>query len=200
MGDDSGPTGACCKVGRLAATYDLADVDGALARRHDDGESLRDLAEYLNRRTFDAALSTAGAAGAGDREALFVALTDDDVGSGRRAAVRTTLRNAGLDVEGVLDDFVSHQTVRTHLQECLDRDTGRSLSVDREGARSTIEWATTRADAVVMEKLEQLRAVGKLRTGPLSTTLSVRVTCEDCETTYRVRDLIARGRCDCARG
>jgi hypothetical protein len=190
----------CCKVGRVADRYDLPNLDDALARRHGAGDGLRDLASLTNRRILADAITGADADVVGDADALYETITGDDVSAGRRAEVRAQLSNAGVDVLGMEDDFVSHQTIRSHLRECLDVDTSRSSPLDRERAAGTVEWARSRSEAVIQRTVERLRESDELATGPLDVTHTVRITCEDCGRTYRQEELLTEGRCACAGG
>jgi len=190
----------CCKVGRVADRWSLPDLDDALARRHEAGDGLRDLAEMVNRRVLEDAVTGADADVIGDADALYATITGEDVSAGRRAEVRAQLSNAGVDVLGMEDDFVSHQTVKSHLNDCLGIDTARSQPLDRERATGTVEWARSRSEAVIERTIERLRASDELETGSLSVTHTVRITCEDCGQTYRQDELLASGRCDCAAG
>lgn len=190
----------CCKVGWVADRYDLFELDAALGRRHEAGDGLRDLADLLNRRILEDALTGADADIVGDADALYATITGDDVSAGRRAEVRAQLSNAGVDVLGMEDDFVSHQTIKTHLNDCLDIDTSRSSPLDRERASGTVEWARSRSEAVIERTMERLQANGELSTGPLSVTHTVRITCEDCGRTYRQDELLETGRCACEAG
>jgi len=190
----------CCKVGRVADRYDLFELDATLGRRHEAGDGLRDLADLVNRRILEDALTGADADIVGDADALYATITEDDVSAGRRAEVRAQLSNAGVDVLGMEDDFVSHQTIKTHLNDCLDIDTSRSSTLDRERASGTVEWARSRSEAVIERTMERLQANDELSTGSLSVTHTVRITCEDCGRTYRQDELLETGRCACEAG
>lgn len=191
-------TTACCKVGRAIASYDLFEFDAELRRQRERGLSLRDLAAFTNTRMLERALADAGADVVGDPDSLYRALTDA-ADTGTRVEVESTLDREGVDVEALRDAFVSHTTVKTHLNDCLDVATDRELSVDPEAERGTIEWARTRSERVIEESLSRLRRAGELDTGPLAVAGTVRVTCEDCGRSYRLHDLLDAGGCDCER-
>lgn len=188
---------ACCKVGRSASRYGLGHLDEDLERRREEGESLRDLETFVNRRVLERALEDAGADTISDAAAIYGMLADDELGAGRHVELRQKLRRAGVDVPAVRSDFVSHQTVRDHLRNCLSIDTSVRAEVDRESARGTIEWARSRFLGITGRTLERLRTADELDVGELEVTDSVRVTCVDCGETYRLDDLVDRGRCSC---
>ena len=195
MGDSS--THTCCKIGRDCAKYDLSGLDENLCRRRADGASLRDLQEFVNERVLERALADANADVVGDPENIYRLLRDDEVSSGRQAELRSRLERAGIDIEAVENDFVSHQTVRGHLKECLDIDTSRQSSTDIEQAARNINWAESRSKAVIKRTLDQLRNTNQLATDDLDVTQTIRVTCTGCGETYRVADLLDRGGCEC---
>ena len=195
MGDSSART--CCKIGRDCAKYDLSGLDENLCRRRADGASLRDLQEFVNERVLERALADANADVVGDPENIYRLLRDDEVSSGRQAELRSRLERAGIDMEAVENDFVSHQTVRDHLKKCLDVDTSRQSSIDIERATRNINWAESRSKAVIKQTLDQLRNANQLATDDLDVTQTVRVTCTGCGETYRVAELLDRGGCEC---
>ena len=205
----SGQTETCsCKVGRSADSYRLDGLDTELVRRRREADaSLRDLADYTNRRILEAALGAAsvdladtiyGAVGDDDAvEVLYDVLAGDDTPAERVARVRTRLSQEGVDVEAIRSDWVTHSTVRTHLRECLDVDTSREASISVEDGRDTMEWARNRCTNIVRETLARMRSAGLLATGPLDVSVSIRVTCTDCGATYRPDALLSARECDC---
>lgn len=194
---DAGAAPACgCKVGRSAAAYGRPELVAELRRRHADGASLRDLERFVNLALLRGALRRADVGPLGSVESVLAALVDD-AGAGRRAEVRERLAQAGVDVAALEDAFVSYGTVRTHLRDCADVETGRRRPLDVEGARGTIEWARSRNVGVVERTLGRLRDAGELETGELELAQVTRVTCADCGASYPVHDLLERGRCAC---
>lgn len=185
-----------CKVGRSARAYDLADVDAGLRSRRADGASLRDLEGVLNRAMLRRALDETDAPVVGGVDAVYEALVGDDVSAGRRAEVRARLDRAGVDVDALLDDFVSYATVRTHLRDCLGVDTDRTEPLSVADARGTIEWSRSRSEGIVERTLERLARRDDVDAGDLAVSHDVRVTCDDCGTTVPVERFLADG-CDC---
>lgn len=203
------PGSSCsCKVGRTIETYDLADLDEDLVEQRQRAEaSLRDLADCVNRRILAAALQAADADVTDDLYgavsdddalgALYEALASDDTPTERTARVRTKLAQQGVDVDAVEADWVTHPTVRTHLRECLNVETGRTASITPEDARNTNEWARTRCENVVDQTFTRLRNADVLDTGDLDVTVTVQVTCSECGATYRPGELLDRRECGC---
>ena len=196
-GESLGATACSCKVGRNARAYDLDRFDSRLRERHRDGASLRDLERVVNTAVLRAALREVGADVIGDVESVYDALVDDDVSAGRRTEVRERLSAAGVDVEALCGDFVSYQTVRTHLRECLEVDTDRREPLDPDDARGTIEWARSRSEGIVARTLERLAESDAVAAGDLDAAHVIRVTCDDCGATFPVETFLDRGGCDC---
>ncbi|WP_435361971.1 rod-determining factor RdfA [Haloarchaeobius sp. DFWS5] len=190
-----------CKVGRVAAAFDLAGVHEALAERwvrERDDYSLRQLARYFDECVLSAAMRQAGEDPLGHEVAsTYDALTADDVSSGERVQVENRLTRVGVDVNQVCDAFVSHQSVHTHLRECLEvtKDTGPAGD-PRDRARDTLSALQQRTEAVTMSTVESL-AGEELDLAEFDVLVSVSVTCADCGRSYPVVELLDAGGCDC---
>lgn len=188
-----------CKVGRVAERRGLTDVDRELVdrRTREDGASLRDLAAYVDRAVLRAAMEEAGMSPlAGEVRNLYRLLTDDSASSADRTRARRRLERAGVDVEAVRDDFVSHPTVGKHLRECLD------LQEPEEpdpvaSARERIVKMQSRSEAVVRTAVEGLADRDHVDGGDLTVVLDARVVCESCGTQHPVESFLDRGGCDC---
>lgn len=190
------------KVARVIESYNLVGMGEQLERRWTgvDGEriSLRDLADAFNRRVLEAAMRTTGqSAVESDVESAYAALTDDEVGSGDRMRKRRELEQAGVDVDGVLDDFVTHQAIHTYLTsyrgaELPDRSEGR---VERK--LETLERLQGRTAAVTESTVDALVDAGDLTDHDYELLVDVRVICPDCGADYAVGDLLRSGGCNC---
>jgi len=189
--------GCSCKVGRVAAEYGIERVGDRLAFRRRDGASLRELERVLNEAVLTAALERADADLFGDIASVYGALVDDDADPGNRAEVRERLAAAGVDVEDVQTNFVSYQTIRTHLRDCagVDSDTDRAISV--ENARGTIEWARARNEEIVERTIERLVESEAVAAGDVAVSHEVCVSCADCGERREVEDFVAGGGCEC---
>lgn len=190
---------ACsCKLGRSADAYGLRELDERIADRHADGASLRDLEEFVNEAILRGALRAADADVVGDLGGLYDALRGEDVTAGRRTEVRRRLERAGVDVDALLSDFVSYQTVRTHLQDCLGVDTNRERDLTVADARGTVEWARSRTEGIAERTLERLARADRIPDGEFDVSQVVRVSCTDCGAAAPVGEFLDRGGCDCA--
>ena len=188
-----------CKLGRNLEAYGLDDLHETIRRRRRDGDSLRDLERFVNRSLLDAALRRAGADVIGDVDGIYDALTGDDVSAGERTEVRERLNHAGVDVAGVESAFVSYQTVRSHLRECLDVETARESRISVDDARGTIEWARSRSEGIVERTLQRLDAGDEIEAGDVDVSHVIRIDCPDCGASHPIDQFVDRGGCDCPR-
>lgn len=195
-GPDARP-GCDCKVGRGARKYGLSELDAELRRRHEADASLRDLEAFVNHAILERAIHDADIDVVGSVDSVLETLTSADASAGRRTETRSRLAGGGVDVEAIESDFVSYQTVRTHLRDCLGIDTANRGEFTVDDARGTIEWSRSRNRAVIERTLERLRRAGTLDTGPLELSELVRVTCSDCGGTYPLATVLSNRRCEC---
>ena len=192
-----------CKLGRVAAKYDLSDLDETLVGYWtDDGDeqrSTRELATYVDQRILETALTNADIPPReGEVENTYRLLTSDDVTSGTRIETRNELQRDGVPIEAVESDFVSHQTVYNHLTKCLEASIETPSDEERlEQSEQKLGALQSRTAAVTADTVEQLDHNEILEIGEFNVNVSVTVTCEDCFQEYTVRDLLDQRACDC---
>lgn len=195
---DSAIEGCSCKLGRVGARFDAPDAVAHLARRHDETDaSLRELRDGFNRRIVERVLDAHGVDVLADARAIYDVLYGDDASEARRGELEDRLERDGVPVADLRDAFVSHVTVRTHLRECLDRETGRDLPASVTEARSLIEWARTRDESIISNALSRLVEAGEIAVDDMDVNHSVSVSCGTCGSRYRVDELLDRGGCEC---
>jgi len=200
MPSDDTPT---TKVGRLIEQVDLTGVGADLeARWTGDGverESLRDLADRFNRELLRARLRDSDADVTElDLDRAYRLLTDDDATAGKRAEIRATLEQMGVDVTALTDDFVTYQAIRSYLQNVRGASyEGTSDTEQVEKERDQVGRLASRTEAVSREKLERLRNTDRIELGTFRVFVDVDVFCEDCGRQFAVGELLDRGGCDC---
>lgn len=191
-----------CKVDRARSRYELQGLDERLKRRYGRGDEVgvRDLEEYLNRWILRRAMDDAGMISIdGEVDNFYRLLTDDDVSAYARDEARRELERSGVDVDDVLGDFVSYQTVRKHLNECLGVDTSRpDYEPSFEDAQERIGRLSTRIEAVVARVLARLRDADVLTMGEPKVSVHLKVRCGECARTHNVGELLQRRGCPCA--
>jgi len=189
---------ACsCKVGRSADKYGLEALDRQLLDRREEGASLRRLETVVNTSILRTLLRDAEMDIVGDVSSFYEKLTDDDASAGERTEVREWLTRADIDPDELTGDFVSYQTVRTHLRECLDVETNRTSTLSLEDAQGTIEWARSRSEGIVERTIERLDRSGEFDAGAIEIGHVMRVTCTECARSYPIDTFLQRGGCHC---
>lgn len=202
MADDSGNAPEN-KVERVIREYDLEGLGEELERRWlgegYERQSLRDLADYFNRRVLESALNEAGVVTLqGELSNTYELLTGDDVTEGARIQARNRLERDGVDVEGLRDDFVSHYAIHTYLRDFREAEYSSGDDTDQlEKSVETIQRLTSRLTAVTRRNVENLRSTERLDVGPVDVITDVQVVCEDCGRQYDAVELIERGSCEC---
>jgi len=190
------------KVERVIEEYDLEgwgerlEVEwlGEGAER----TSLRDLARKFNRAVLRSALAEAGESTvASDVESSHRTLTDDDVSRADRVRKRRELERAGVDVDRVLGDFVTHQAIHTYLTNVREAELERDDGDRTQRKKETVQRLVSRTQVVTESTIDELVNAGELTDREYETLVSVRVVCEDCGRDYAVDELIDAGGCDC---
>lgn len=201
-------TGRQVKVARLIDEYDLEGEGDRLVEQWtaptDERESLRSLAESFNRRLLRAAIESAGVRPLESELDTYLAVfSDGDASTGERVDVERELERAGVDVDALQSDFVTHQAVHTYLTDHR----GASLpeesvsSAERiERGQGTIDRLEGRLSTVATSVLEGLRDAGHVTLGDFRVFTRVEVYCEDCDTQVAVGDMLSSGGCDCDAG
>jgi len=188
-----------CKVERVTERYDLHEADERLLRRRENEDaSLRELETHLNRRLLKREMFEQGMSPLdGEVENYYRLLTDDTVMTTARREARRKLEEAGIDVDGVKADFVSYQTVRKHLNECLDTDTSEEYTPQPDNDLRNIEKIQQRLQNVVEKSVRRLTEHDVIQIGSPEANVSVKVTCGDCGRTYAIGTLFQRRKCRC---
>jgi hypothetical protein len=183
--------------------YDLAEYAETLVARwtREDSErySLRELADWLNKRLLEVGLERAsGDSSTGNVDVLYEQLTDDTVSASERMQTRARLERDGVRVEELEDAFVSHNAMYTYLTEVCDAEYTHPTAEER---RTTIQQLlgqlTTRLTAVTDGRLEALVNHGMLALDEFAVLTEITVVCHECGRRYQAVELLERGHCDC---
>jgi hypothetical protein len=189
------------KVARLIEEYDLDSLGEEMARRwtaEDNRWSLRDLADHFNQTVLEVAMEAEGAQLLdGEAKNTYRLLTNEDEGEADKTRARRRLERNGIEVDDLLDDFVSYQAIRTFLTKHQGAEYTPDETDPLERERENVQQLRGRIDSVTAGKLEQLRDSGELTLGEFRTLVDVRVICEDCNAQYDIVELLERGGCSC---
>lgn len=196
----SGDDTHCCKVRRSLEAYGLGRMDAELTRwwtgEGGESHSLRELESRVNKRILEAALREAGAdVLEGEVDNYYRLLVDDDVTEGVRTRASRRLERAGVDVDRLRSDFVSHQTIHAHLRECLSVSKSKRRTSEKR-ARESVAALQHRTGAVVENTLQRLSG-DELDLGSFEVFVNVDVLCNECDSYHDLYDLLEAGGCDC---
>jgi len=188
-----------CKVGRVSAASDRDDVDDWLAAAWQDGTSVRSLTRRFNEDLVDAALTAVdGSRLEWSRTPVYEALDTDELPESEAIEIRRELERAGVDVEGLADDLVSHQTVYRHLTDCLSASgpAEKTATERREQARDRIYALQQRTSLVTESTLDSLQNAGVTDLGAPDVLVDVRIVCRDCGRSMDLEQVLTDG-CEC---
>ena len=188
------------KVERVLEAHDLEEWGDRLEAAWVEGEaSLRELADRLNRRILRSVMTGAGISPSpGEVEANYRALTGEEATAGERASAAASLQEMGIDVDGLRDDFVTHQAVHTYLTKHREASAPTADRDPVEATRERLNRLESRHRAVVADAVERLDDTDALEVGDVRAIVSASVVCDDCGAQYDVSTLVDRGGCDCA--
>ena len=191
---------------KVARVIDKYDLDGMGERLESEwtgerGErtSLRDLADEFNRAILESVIEEAdGFVLSIDVDGIYRALTDTDIPEATRIRQRRTLEREGIDVEDVLDDFVTHQTIHTFLTEHRNAELDDYADDIAERKIQVIDRLLGRVSAVSESSLDTLINADEVTEREYSVLATVEVVCSACGTSHRIIPLIEQGGCSCS--
>lgn len=192
------------KVERIIEAYDLdglgRELEDRWTGRGTAQQSLRELADFVNERLLASAMDGADATPlGGEVDTVYEQLTGEEVSEGTRTQTRLRLERTGVDVDRLLDDFVSHQAIYTYLTERRDveypSDGSGDDSVEKEVEK--IQRLRSRTVAVIEDAVERMRKTDQVDVGDFDVLLDVRILCENCGTYHGVDELVDNGGCGC---
>jgi hypothetical protein len=205
MSEDVGAPNRRYKVGRVLAEYGLDDLHAELPDLWLGGGgepmSLRKLETHINVALLRQSMEEAGIDPLeGEAENAYRLLTDDEVSVGVRTQQRNRLERAGVDVDTLDDDFVTHQAVHTYLTDVLGVSKDRTDDTDPvEKHEQRIQRLRSRTEVVTENSLSELTGAGDITLGEHNVVVDLQVYCRDCGSQYDTSTLFRQGGCDCDR-
>jgi len=193
------------KVAKLLDQYELAGL-GSELKMYWTGEgvdrmSLRDLAEYFNKKLLEAKMEKAGMSLINnDVETIYRNLTSDTVSAGTRTDSENKLSANGIDPEKLEQEYVSYPTVRTYLREYQDAEYDQLSAEEKiEKDRQMIDRLMTRSQSVATDRIEKLISTGRISSSNFEVFVNIDVLCQDCGTQYPIGEYLELGGCDCSQ-
>lgn len=194
------------KVAKLIDKYDLAGL-GSELKMYWTGEgvermSLRDLAEYFNKKLLEVKMEEAGMSLINnDVDTMYRNLTSDTVSAGTRTDSQNKLSENGIDPEKLDQEYVSYPTVRTYLKEYQDAEYDHISAEEKiEKDRQAIDRLMTRSQSVTTDRIEKLIATDRISSSNFEVFVNIDVLCQDCGTQYSIGEYLELGGCDCSQG
>lgn len=169
------------KVARVIESYHLDDLGQELEDRwlatDERGMSTRELADHFNKRVLTATIENSGMNALDvDIGLLYKRLTYDEISSGVQTRVQRRLDSNGIDVDQLIDDFVSHQAIHTYLREFRDVQQRKKPPEERkEDTVERIQKLQDRTSAVTEDALESLQAQDLVPQGELDVLVDIQV-------------------------
>jgi hypothetical protein len=190
------------KLERVCEEYDLPNLGDELedrwTRPTEERDSLRELADIVNRRVLEAAMSSSDLELVDGMVANYYRLlTDDDVSRGDKVEVETLLKQNGVDVESVLADFVSHQTVHNYLTEEREASFTIPETDPQETDLQSIARLRNRIEGVVDDKVGRRRDAGDIQIESYEVLVNVSIICDRCGRESSIETLLTQGGCNC---
>jgi hypothetical protein len=191
------------KVARLIEEYDLdglgADLEARWTGDGIDRMSLRDLAEFFNKRLLEQVLMDVGMSTLeSDLDATYEHLTGEDASTGVRTEARSRLERNGIDTEALESDFVTYQAIRSYLKEWRSAEYEQVSDAEKlEKDLETIQRLLTRTHSVAEHRVELLRDTDRLALERFEMLLDAQVLCQECGTQYSLPELFDQSGCDC---
>ena len=193
------------KVARLLDEYGLEGLGAELeARWAGDGHermSLRDLAEYFNKRLLECALIDAGMkALESDVNATYSDLMDDNTSVGVRTDTENRLEQNGIDVDSLERDFVTYQAIRSYLKEYRGAEYQQLTDEEKiEKDLEIIRRLLTRTLSVTEDRIEKLRGTERIAVEEFEVLLDMHILCQSCGTQYSATQFLEERGCECQR-
>lgn len=190
---------ACCKVQRVTEAYRLTGIDEELRRRYENGDAtLHGLAEYLNDRVTAVVLEALDNPTTAEPATVRAALDGDPgIPATERDDIRSILAGQ-LDVDLLTASYVSHETIRRHLNEHLDVSTSKGGFETFDELQEALASYQKQYENGVSSALERAGKKGLLD-GTRYRIFSTRVECQHCSEVYRLQELLDNRGCDCRK-
>jgi hypothetical protein len=191
------------KVARIIDEYDLGGIGEELETRWTgDGVermSLRDLADYFNRRLLEEALLDAEmSAFENDTTSIYHKLSSEDVSAGIRTDTKRQLTQNGINVDKLESDFVSYQAIRSYLTEVRDAeynniDDGEKIRKDLK----SIQQLLSRTLSVAEERIDNLVKTDRIEGDKFEVLIEMQILCRSCGEQYSVSEFLKQRGCKC---
>lgn len=191
------------KVATVIGKYDMGEIGHELESKwvgeHGDGKSVRELTAFFNKRVIEAALLETGTTFLeSDIEEIYELL--DSESPSTDLEIQERFNTADIDLEALKQDLVSHQTMYRYLKQIRGAEKeNQAPSVDDQIAstKSAVQKLQSRITAIVTSNLDSLSKKEGFVLGNFEATLTITITCRDCNTSRNFFELLENKGCEC---
>jgi hypothetical protein len=190
------------KVAKLIDEYDMEGTGDKLfshwTATGEDHWSLRDMADYFNKKILRTTLRDAGVQSvSGELENIYRLMTEEDVSTADRTQLRRRLDREGVDTEKVKDDFVTYQAIRSYVKEYRGGEYNPDHTDRIETERKNIQKIRGRMISVIENTIDQLRKTDRIQLGDFRVLVDIQILCDDCHSQFGISELLTKGGCKC---
>lgn len=191
------------KMDRVMTKYSLdglaAELE-ALWTRDEDQFSIRELADYFNETVLRETLHDAGIdTFQTEVETMYCVISDDESDIGERIEVEERLAQADIDVDTLVSDFVSHQTVYNYLTRTREVEYERNVDPEDRLRRSneSVQKLKNRLTSMTESNVSSLKRGELVTLGEFDVVSEVHIYCQECGGRFTVSELIDNRGCAC---
>jgi hypothetical protein len=131
----------CCKVGRVASERGLSGIDEWLIEEWQNGTSVRSLTERLNKDLIESELTSVNAVRLElSNIPVYESLHTDELDEPEAIEIKRELERTGVNVESLVSDLVSPQTVYRHLTNCISASGPEEKTVEERQEKARIPF------------------------------------------------------------
>ncbi|WP_276256551.1 rod-determining factor RdfA [Halomontanus rarus] len=194
-----------CKIGRVLRAYSLEGFNTELETRWTaDGEehlSLRELETHLNKNIFREELNSKNISFLDkELEIWYSILTGEDPDNTTQIPIKRRLERQGVDVDQVVNDFVSYQTINRHLKKCLEVEQKARDETDVQYIRRRVQQIyalENKLQTIIYDSLTQLDETGRISLNDFDVILDSNVICSNCGAHHTISDIVVNQGCKC---
>lgn len=123
---------------------------------------------------------------------------DDDTVETDREVLKGELKQKGVKVDDLMEDFVSYQAVNTWLKKSKGAEPPeKDTSQEREAKMiARVRKLRSRCEKVGVDSIELLRKMGDVTTAPVDVDVRFTVTCKECKFPMPITEFISKGGCE----
>lgn len=133
-----------------------------------------------------------------DVEYTYDVLTNDEVNISERIRKRRELEQVGVDIDDIIDEFVTRQTISNYLTDVRGADFDEASYEDQlQRNIETLQRLQSRMDIVTETTIDRMCDADRDIDGKYKILVDVRVICRFGENQYPAVELVEQDDCPC---